>query len=111
MTILTQSKMRRLCVAENIAHAAWSWRNAMLHQCTPPQALVCVEEDATPEDYCRTLASSKPHPKVKGSYVNTYRISIFQREMETYRIYMNCVNACKDRQARFRKDGLGIWLV
>ena len=111
MTILTQSEMRRLCVSENIAHAAMAWREAMLHQCTPPQPLVCVEEDVTPDDFCRTLASSKPHPSVKGRYVNTYRINIFQREMHDYKIYMDTANACKSRQAKFRKDGLGIWLV
>jgi len=109
MTILTQSEMRRLCVAENIAHAARCWRKAMLNKYTPPLALTCVEEDVTKDDFCRKLASSKPHPSVKGSRINTYRINIYEREMETYKVYMNRVNACKDRQARFWRDGLGIW--
>jgi len=36
MTKLTQAQMRRLCVSENIVHAAAAWKAAMLHQQTPP---------------------------------------------------------------------------
>jgi hypothetical protein len=111
MTKLTQAQMRRLCVSENIVHAAAAWKAAMLHQQTPALPLVCVEEDADPDSGCRTLAISVPHPKVRGRRINTYAISVHQREMETYRTFMSCVNACKVRSQRFRKDGLGIWLT
>jgi hypothetical protein len=111
MTKLTQSQMRRLCVSENIAHAAAAWKAAMLHQQAPPLLQVCVEEDADPDSLIRTLVSSVPHPKVHKRRINTYAISVYQREMETYRTFMSCVNACKVRAQKFRKDGLGIWLT
>jgi hypothetical protein len=103
--------MRRLCVSENIAHAAAAWIAAMLHQQAPPLLQVCVEEDADPDSLIRTLVSSVPHPKVHKRRINTYAISVYQREMETYRTFMSCVNACKVRAQKFRKDGLGIWLT
>jgi hypothetical protein len=111
MTKLTQAQMRRLCVSENIKQAAAAWKEAMLHQQTPALPVVCVEEDADPDSGCRTLAISVPHPKVRGRHVNTYAVSVYQREMETYRTFMSCVNACKVRAQRFRKDGIGIWLT
>jgi hypothetical protein len=111
MTKLTQAQMRRLCVSENIKQAAAAWKEAMLHQQTPALPLVCVEEDADPDSGCRTLAISVPHPKVRERRINTYALSVYQREMETYRTFMSCVNACKVRAQRFRKDGLGIWLT
>jgi len=103
--------MRRLCVSENIAHAAAAWKAAMLHQQTPPLPQVCIEEDADPDSFCRTLVSSVPHPEVHRRRINTYAISVYQREMDTYRTFMRCVNACKVRTQKFRKDGLGIWLT
>ena len=111
MAQLTQSQMRRLCVSENITQAAAAWKEAMLHQQTPALPQVCIEEDADPNTYCRTLVISVPHPKVRGGRINTYAISVHEREMETYRTFMSCVNACKGRAQRFRKDGLGIWLT
>ena len=111
MAQLTQSKMRRLCVSENVAQAAAAWKAAMLHQQTPALPQVCTEEDADPDSHCRTLVISVPHPKVRGRRINTYAISVHKREMETYRTFMSCVNACKGRAQRFRKDGLGIWLT
>ena len=111
MTKLTQGQMRRLCVSENIKQAAAAWKEAMLHQQTPALPLVCIEEDADPDSLCRTLVISVPHPKVNKRRINTYAISVYQREMETYRTFMRCVNACKRRPQRFRKDGLGIWLT
>jgi len=111
MTKLTQAQMRRLCVSENIVHAAAAWKEAMLHQQTPALPLVCVEEDADPDSGCRTLAISVPHPKVRGRRINTYAINVHKRELETYQTFMACVKACTDRAANFRKDGLGIWLT
>ncbi len=83
----------------------------MLHQQAPPLLQVCTEEDADPDSLCRTLVTSVPYPKVRGRRINTYAISVYQREMETYRTFMRCVNACKVRAQKFRKDGLGIWLT
>ena len=111
MTKLTQAQMRRLCVSENIVHAAAAWKEAMLHQQTPALPQVCIEEDADPDSLCRTLVSSVPHSEVHRRRINTYAISVYQREMETYRTFMRCVNACKVRAQGFRKDGLGIWLT
>jgi hypothetical protein len=111
MTKLTQAQMRRLCVSENIVHAAAAWKAAMLHQQTPALPLVCVEEDADPDSGCRTLAISVPHPTVRGRRINTYALNLHKRELETYQTFMACVKACTDRAANFRKDGLGIWLT
>jgi hypothetical protein len=111
MTKLTQAQMRRLCVSENIKHAAAAWKEAMLHQQTPALPLVCVEEDAPSDSECRTLAISVPHPKVRGRRINTYALNLHKRELETYQTFMACVKACTDRAANFRKDGLGIWLT
>ena len=111
MAQLTQSQMRRLCVSENVAQAAAAWKAAMLNQQTPALPQVCIEEDADPDSYCRTLVISVPQPKQRGRRINTYAISVHEREMETYRTFMSCVNACKVRAQRFRKDGLGIWLT
>jgi hypothetical protein len=85
----------------------------MLHQQTPPQSLVCVEEEVEEdgEDGCRSFAFSTPHPTTRGRFINTYRINIGKRELENYRIYMKCVKACTNRLQKFRKDGLGIWLT
>jgi hypothetical protein len=111
MTKLTQAQMRRLCVSENIKHAAAAWKAAILHQQTPPLPQVCVEEDADPDSGCRTLALSVPHPKARGRRINTYAINVHKRELETYQTFMACVKACTDRAANFRSDGLGIWLT
>lgn len=111
MAILTQSQMRRLCVSENVRLAGVSWRKAMLHRQTPAIPLVCCEEDRTPDSQCRKFVSSRPHPTTKGRSINTYAISVYEREMETYAVYMGRVRSCTDRSATFRKDGLGIWLV
>lgn len=111
MAQLTQGQMRRLCVSDNIKQAAAAWKEAMLHQQTPALPLVCVEEDADPDDGCRTLAISVPHPKVKGMRINTYALSVYKRELETYQTFMGWVKACTNRAAKFRKDGLGIWLT
>ncbi len=110
MAQLTQSQMRRLCVSENVAHAAAAWKKAMLHQQTPPVPIKCVEEDADPDSGCRKLAISVPHPRLGKKRINTYALNISNMEYETYQTYMACVNACKVRAQRFRKDGLGIWL-
>jgi hypothetical protein len=113
MAKLTQAQMRRLCVSENIRLAALHWKSAMLHQQTPPQSLACVEEEVEEdgEDSCRSFAFSTPHPTTRGRFINTYRINIGKRELENYRIYMKCVKACTNRLQKFRKDGLGIWLM
>jgi hypothetical protein len=111
MTKLTQAQMRRLCVSENIKQAAAAWKEAMLHQQTPALPLVCVEKDADPDSGCRTLGISVPHPKVRGRRINTYALNLHKREMQTYQTFMACVKACTDRAAKFRKDGLGIWLT
>jgi hypothetical protein len=103
--------MRRLCVSENIVHAAAAWKAAMLHQQTPALPLVCVEEDADLDSGCRTLAISAPHPRVRGMRINTYALNLHKRELETYQTFMACVKACTNRLQRFRKDGLGIWLM
>jgi len=113
MTKLTQGQMRRLCVSENIKHAALHWKSAMLHQQTPPLRLVCVEEDVEEdgEDGCRSFVFGVPHPTTRGRSINTYAINISKREMSNYWIYMKCVKACTNRLQKFRKDGLGIWLM
>ena len=113
MTKLTQAQMRRLCVSENIKHAAIHWKSAMLHQQTPPLKLVCVEEkvEEDGEDGCRSFVSSVPHPTTRGRSINTYFINISKREMSNYWIYMRSLKACTNRRQRFRKDGLGIWLT
>jgi hypothetical protein len=113
MTKLTQAQMRRLCVSENIKHAALHWKSAMLHQQTPPLGQTCVEEEVEEdgEDGCRSFVFSVPHPTTRGRSINTYAINISKREMSNYWIYMKCVKACTNRLQKFRKDGLGIWLM
>ena len=111
MAQLTQGQMRRLCVSDNIKQAAAAWKEAMLHQQTPALPLVCVEEDASPDGGCRRLAISQPHPSVRTRRINTYAISVCKREMETYQTFMGIVESCTDRAARFRQDGIGIWVV
>jgi hypothetical protein len=114
MTKFTQAQMRRLCVSENIRLAALHWKSAMLHQQTPPMGQTCVEEEVEEdgEDGCsRSFVFSVPHPTTRGRSINTYAINISKREMSNYWIYMKCVKACTNRLQRFRKDGLGIWLI
>lgn len=105
----TQSQLRRQAVSHHVLNAAASWRQAMLHRQTPSLALVCCEENVTPDSKVRKFISTEPSA-AKGRWLNTYAISPYEREIEEYHFYMERLRSCTARTATFREDGLGIWL-